>query len=114
MKPMIFENNIPKDVIAQAKAVVVTFVQPGCPACHDHLPKFKAVASLYAHCIPVFIIDVSKQNFDGLSNYYQVRQTPTTIVLARGRHPAVAVGALNEQDLLNVFNMAVAGLSCAL
>jgi thiol-disulfide isomerase/thioredoxin len=56
------------------------FIQDGCPACHDFMPKLQQAADGFPH--PLGVYDVSKGGHETeFGNRLRVRATPTTIVM---------------------------------
>lgn len=66
---------------------VIVFVQAHCPACHEFLPRFKAIAAPYQHCgMQMFVPDVSRQwdhSAQESANQFEIKATPTMVVVSR-------------------------------
>jgi hypothetical protein len=56
------------------------FIQDGCGACHDFMPKLQQAAQGFPH--PLGVYDVSKGGHEtAFGDKMKVRATPTTIVM---------------------------------
>lgn len=56
------------------------FIQEGCPACHDFMPKLQQASQGFPH--PLGVYDVSKGGHEqAFGDRMLVRATPTTIVM---------------------------------
>lgn len=59
------------------------FIQDGCPACHDFMPKLQSAAQGFPHALGVY--DVSRGGREtAFGDQMRVRATPTTIVMDSG------------------------------
>lgn len=83
---------------------VLVFVMTGCPACHEFVPRLKAVsAPLRAQGVPVQVVDITKDPRGAqLANQLGVKATPTTIVRSRRGQHRRRVGALADPDLVRL------------
>lgn len=90
-----------------ARAIVVVFTIPGCPACEDYVPQFQRVAGQYPN-VKSYVIDASTPQGGPYADHFDIQATPTTMVL---RHPTGAIkteGALHEADVHRLFGIAAA------
>lgn len=111
---------------ARAKALIIVFAMPGCPACEDYLPRFERAVNaarlkgspfqfyepstpLYAQAIPILIIDATSQD-PGIQQYADangINAMPTTLFFVRGRTAGRTEGALSNQDITKLLDDAV-------
>lgn len=108
--------------VAQAKVVILVFAMPGCPACHDYLPRIynhidaaqKAgnMIVLYqenmivpAHVIPVVVVNSQSGDpaLQKLCDQHDITALPTTIVLPRWGMPMRYDGALDDAGIHKMF-----------
>lgn len=109
----VYRNAVPD--LSQAPAAVILFVLAGCPACHAILPRFKAVAQKYAACLPVVIMDATRDDYGPVADYFGVTHTPTAIGLTRKRGQVARFhGAVADHEIERLFQTTVYGLSCEL
>jgi thiol-disulfide isomerase/thioredoxin len=90
-----------------ARAVIVVFVQPGCPACAAFKPKLAKVARDFpdVQTITISAADPSPQA-QGLADRLQVGVTPTIYAL---REPAGQIkreGDISERELRSLYEEA--------
>lgn len=79
---------------------VAVFVQPGCGACEEFVPRFSRIAApLPAQGVGVHVVDISK--FPTTAQQFKVNATPTTVVLTNssggGRR---LVGAADDAEIV--------------
>lgn len=98
--------------LSKFKIVIVIFAQPGCGACEDYLPRFKALAAPYESCLPVVVLDVNDQKFAWLADRHKVEYTPTTLVLRKPRGAIKIDGSVDDGKIQEILHTAVKGLSC--
>ena len=103
--------------------VVVVFHMEGCPACEAFLPKFRAIAPQYGPLsedgpmavtgrgVPSAIYDANK--FDPLAEHFNIRATPTMLVLRRPAGQLRQEGDLDERAIHGMFRSAVHQLQLA-
>ena len=103
--------------------VVVVFHMDGCPACEAFLPKFRAIAPQYGPLsengpmavtgrgVPSGIYDANK--FDPLAERFDIRATPTTLVLRRPYGQLREEGDLDERTIHRMFQSAAYQLQLA-
>jgi len=108
--------------VAQAKVVILVFAMPGCPACHEYLPR------LYEHIdmaqqagnpivlyqdgmdvgrdvIPVVVLNSTSQDaqLQALCDQHKISALPTTMVLPRWGMAVRYEGALPDADIRDMF-----------
>lgn len=109
----IYRNTVPD--LSQAPAAVILFVLPGCPACHALLPRFRAIAQKYASCLPVVIMDATRNDYGPVADHFDVVYTPTAIGLTRKRGQVARFhGNVQDHEIERLFQTTVYGLSCEL
>jgi len=101
-----------------AKAVLIVFAMPGCPACDDYLPRFKrqvAAFQQYGHrfafraagqpvergTIPIFVYDASSPDpgLQQLADQYGVSGVPATILLTRYHGTKQLDGSVPDSEI---------------
>ena len=95
----------------QGPAVIV-FIQEGCPACHEFVPRFQRIAEPYKRCgVALFAPDISNpkdQKAQDAANFYKIEATPTMVVVsARGRVKKYE-GAVEDEEIVK----ALSGFAC--
>jgi len=100
--------------LSQARVVVVLVVMRQCPACHEFLPRFRRVAAKYARCVPSVIVDASDPQQAPVADRFQVRATPTLLVLRRPVGQIRLEGNVSDAEIERAFAMATRGLRCPL
>lgn len=107
------------------KVVVIVFAMGECPACENYLPRFiSEVEALRAHgypfvvyvpgqpiapnAIPVLVYDAGSPDatIQGIADRYGVSATPSTLVLTRGPGSFKTEGALANNQISWLLNMA--------
>lgn len=96
----------------QANVVVVCVVMQGCGACHEFLPRFRRVAAKYARCVPSMIVNASDPKQAPLADRFNVRVTPTTLILRRPVGQIRLEGAVSNAELERAFMLAARALRC--
>lgn len=86
--------------------VILVFAMKDCPACHEYMPRFQAVAGQFAGRVPYQILDANDPKAQQLADRFEIMATPTTMVLRRPTGAIKAEGALSDQDILHLFNIA--------
>lgn len=69
--------------LSEMPVAVVAWVQEGCPACADYVPRLVEVAKRYEHCIPTLVIDCGQ--YSKAADFYRVANTPETMIIRWGR-----------------------------
>ena len=98
----------PGQGLANANAVIIVFVMPGCGACELYKPTFIAAAERYKARVPAYVMDVTTPAGAQVADAYGVVATPTTMVLRRGNGAIRADGAQSPQSIDQLFQVAVA------
>lgn len=80
---------------------VLVLIMDGCPACHEYMPRFGALAAPYrAQGMPVSIIDLNTdQKAQALANRLKINATPTTVVIGAKGAKVVAEGAVGNKQI---------------
>lgn len=86
---------------------VTVFVAKHCGACHDYMPKFKAVAGHFRRFVNVQVVETSSPRGAAYANRMGIRGTPTTIVQTARGTSIRRVGALRTPDIARLFESAV-------
>lgn len=74
------------------------FIQGGCPACHDFMPKFKQASRGFPYKVGVY--DIGKGGHGAeFANRMRIRATPTTVVLDSGGHLHRREGTMPVADI---------------
>lgn len=113
--------------LANTNILIMVFAMPGCPACHEYLPKlerqvegFKKLGhpfivyqngmALPPRSIPVVIIDSTTKDGEvqALLDQHGIANLPTTILIPRTGYPAKYEGALDDNQIYQLLNAAVA------
>jgi len=108
--------------VAQAKVVILVFAMPGCPACHEYLPRLyqhidmaqKAGNPLVLYSdnmivgrdiVPVVVLNSQSTDpqLQALCDQHNITALPTTIVLPRWGMPTRYDGALSDADIRDMF-----------
>ena len=109
------------------KVAIVVFAMPGCPACHEYLPRlykqiegyqqlkipfviYQPGETLKPGDMPVFVYDTTSQDptVQELANRHEIKNLPTTLILPQIGYPAKYEGALPPGDIYNLLNAAMA------
>ena len=98
----------PGQGLANANAVIIVFVMPGCGACELYRPTFTAAAERYRARVPAYIVDVTTPEGAQIADAYGVVATPTTMALRRGVGAIRADGAQSPQSIDQLFQVAAA------
>jgi thioredoxin 1 len=93
----ITDANFEREVTASALPVLLDFTATWCPPCRHFGPVVDAFAAETVGRVKVGKVDIDSA--PGLSNRFQVRAAPTTIVLLGGREVARYVGATSKSKL---------------
>jgi thioredoxin-like negative regulator of GroEL len=94
---------------------VLAFTQPGCPACAEFKPIAKRVAAHYSSCVETKFVDVDTLAGNELANKLRVNAVPSVIVVdANGRAVARMIGYTNQPRLVQAYNKAIVGGTCAI
>jgi thiol-disulfide isomerase/thioredoxin len=80
---------------------VLVLIMDGCPACHDYMPRFGALAAPYrAKGMPVSILDLNADSkAQLLADRLKVEATPTTITIGPRGARKVAEGAVGNKEI---------------
>jgi thiol-disulfide isomerase/thioredoxin len=79
-----------------------------CPACHEYMPRFQAIASQFAGRVPYQILDADSPANRQVAERFDIEATPTTMVLRRPVGAIKAEGSLGDPEILRLFNIAAA------
>jgi thiol-disulfide isomerase/thioredoxin len=91
--------------LANERVLVAVFVQEGCGACEEFLPRFRALADRYQRAgMPIVVYDAAAQDPELVAwmDGYGVSATPTVLVLRRGPGWARYEGALPDKEIEDV------------
>jgi len=81
---------------------VAVFHQEGCGHCEEYLPRFVRASEKFPD-VPYVLCDLGKRKAERYAEQFNVRLTPTTMILrADGRHE-VFEGALSDVAIDIVF-----------
>jgi thiol-disulfide isomerase/thioredoxin len=93
-----------------AKVIILVFAMQDCPACHEYMPRFQTVAGQFADRIPYQILDANAPANQQIAERFGIEATPTTMVLRKPVGAIKAEGALSDQEILRLFNVASAAI----
>ena len=112
--------------IEQANVTILVFAMPGCPACHEYLPKLYGQVEGYQKLghpfvvydegvivsrgqIPVVIVDSTSTDASvvDLCNKYKIVNLPTTLLMPRHGFPVRFEGDLSPQDIYQLLNASI-------
>lgn len=111
--------------IEKANVAILVFAMPGCPACHEYLPRlyrqiegFQKLGhpilvyegqAVERGTIPVVVIDSTSQepSVQSLCDKHKIHALPTTVLLPKYGMPMRWEGALPDQDVYNLLNGAL-------
>lgn len=68
-----------------ARVVVVVVTMPGCPACHEYLPRVQEIAPSYQRVVPIVYLSADDQRpaVQAWMDQYRVEAVPATLILRR-------------------------------
>ncbi|HEV3059757.1 MAG TPA: thioredoxin family protein [Vicinamibacterales bacterium] len=91
-----------------APPAIFVFIQAGCSACHDYMPKFERVRSRYPRTV-VGVYDLAKPDryVQRFAEVLNVRATPTTVVQTSGGAQRHHEGSLPVAQIEQLFRSAV-------
>jgi thioredoxin-like negative regulator of GroEL len=112
--PGIFHNQVPEEMLAHERVVVVVFVQANCGHCHEYVPRFLAVARRYQHCLTMLVLDADRPEFGAIANHFEIDGTPTTVALFKPTGNVGAGGNVSDAEIEQVLQAALRGASCRL
>lgn len=111
----------------QTNVLILVFAMPGCPACHDYLPRltkqiqgfqklghpfviYENGVVLLPGSIPVVVLDSTTKDpeVQALCNQHEISNLPTTVLLPKVGYPAKYEGSLNDQQVYALLNAALA------
>lgn len=98
--------------LAHARVAVVVFHQKDCPACEDYLPRFQKIMPAYAHCMPIYLMDIADPRYNAFSDRHNVEATPTTLILYRRKSPIKIEGAIDDNEIHRVLTKAARDAVC--
>ena len=87
--------------LTNERVLVALFVQEGCPACEEYLPRFERVADRYRRAgMPIIVYDATSTDDElvAFMDRYQIEATPTLLVLRRGPGSRRLDGALTNAE----------------
>lgn len=91
---------------------VIVFVQKECGACHEFMPRFKAVAMPFKKCgIKLFAPDIGNANDKKAmlaADYYKIEATPTMIVVSKRGRIKKFEGGIDDSEIVK----ALSGFAC--
>lgn len=94
--------------LASYPTIICCFVQEGCGACTQYLPRFEKVANEFKACVPSVIVRADQH--PELADAYWVRSTPTTLILHHGRRsPYLIDHAVSEKELRALYGTVLRG-----
>lgn len=83
--------------------IILVFGMEGCPACDAFVgPVFRKVAAKHPD-IPAYAVDCNKQT--EAADRFGITQTPTTLVIKKGRVTEKFEGGGNAADVERLFRM---------
>lgn len=113
--------------VARSRIVILVFAMPGCPACHEYLPRLQMQVKGFQKLgqplvyyephmvtadgdVPIVIVDSTSPDpsVQRVADQYQVHALPTTILMPKVGHPAKFEGALDDQQIYELLNVALA------
>ena len=117
--------------LSQTKALLLVFAMPGCPACHDFLPRLKRQIHgfkayhvpfvIYEDAavvperipqgeIPVFIYDATSPDptLQELANKHNITGMPTTLFMSRVMRPTKIEGSVDDNEIYQMLVAATA------
>ncbi len=86
---------------------VFVFVQEGCFACRDYLPRFRRLSRGVPFPVGIYDIAQSDERVQEFARKMSVRATPTTVVLDSRGHLHRHVGALPEAQIIEVLHSVI-------
>jgi hypothetical protein len=108
-----------------ASVVIIVFAMPGCPACHDYLPRLRRRINaiqgqgypIYEYRpgrtakrgeLPVLIVDSTSTDPSvvDLADKYQISALPTTIILPRYGFSSRWEGSLPDDEMQRMIESA--------
>ena len=100
--------------LSKSRVVIVVIGMKGCGACEEYIPRFQRIATRYAHCLPVRVLDASTPEGAQVAARFRVEATPTTLILRKPHGQVHYEGARDDAEIEGVFALAARGLSCEL
>lgn len=113
--------------LTHTNVLILVFAMPGCPACHEYLPKLNKQIVGYQKLghpfvmwelggrlkpgdIPVVILDSTTPDAEvqALADQHGITGLPTTLLLPKLGYPAKFEGALDDDKIYNLLNAAIA------
>lgn len=85
---------------------VFVFIQEGCFACHEYLPRFRRLTRNVPFPVGVYDITQSNERVQEFARKMGVRATPTTVVLSQGRIHR-HIGALPEAQIIQLLKSVI-------
>jgi hypothetical protein len=113
--------------LANTNVLILVFAMPGCPACHDYLPRltkqvqgfqklghpfviYQNGVALMPQAIPIVVLDSTTKDpeVQALCEQHGIMNLPTTVLLPRIGYPAKYEGSLDDQQVYALLNAALA------
>ena len=113
--------------VEAARVALVIFAMPGCPACHEYLPRlYRQIAGFQqlgvpfvyyeqgmvvkAGQIPIVIIDSTSNDPSvvALADQYKIEALPTTLILRQHGPHRTIVGSMPDKETYEMLNEVVA------
>lgn len=107
--------------LSNVKSCVVVVAMPGCPACHDYLPRFHAQVKRFLDVgqpfvyyenghpinrgqIPVLVLDATSADgeIQAFADAHGITGMPTTVLLTQRARPVKLEGAIDDDELYNL------------
>lgn len=79
------------------KPIVLNFFAGWCGPCHMFAPTLERIEQDYTDSIKVYKVDIDRD--PELATLFEVRSVPTTIFIKKNEEPALASGALSEENM---------------
>ena len=90
-----------------ATPAIFVFIQAGCSACHDYMPKLERVRSRHPHVtVGIYDLAVDDKHVQRFAEALNVRATPTTVVQTSGGAHHRHVGSLPVAQIEAAFTSA--------
>ena len=84
-------------------ALILVFGMEGCPACSAYIPAVRAVHRRHPD-VPAYVVDCNRVTH--AADHYNVKVTPTTVLLRHGRVEKRFEGEGSRADLEKLFRHA--------
>ena len=91
---------------------VIVFIQQGCGACDEFMPRFKRIATPYKKCgIKLFVPDLGNlrdKKAQAAALQYNIEATPTMVVISASGRVKKIEGSVDDGEIIK----ALGGFAC--